>query len=97
MNKTLIIIVVVLIIVFIVWILIYSAKQSAKDWKTIEQLKQRANAVNTKEEIEKFHKEFIKEAKRISINNNLTHTDLARIDGYLRGKYEKYDLNKNTS
>ena len=96
MSITLIIIIVFLVITFIFWRVVHTIKQSTKDWKTIEQLKQRANTVNTKEEIEKFHKEFIKEAKRISINNHLTHTDLARIDGYLRGKYEKYDLNKNT-
>lgn len=90
MNKTLIIIVVVLVIASVVWLMIYAAKQSVKNWKTIEQLKQRVNTVNTKEEIEEFHKEFIKEAKRISFNNNLTHTDLSRIDGYLRGKYEKF-------
>jgi flagellar basal body-associated protein FliL len=90
MSKTLIIIIVVLMMASVVYMLIYAAGKSAKDWKTLDELKQKANTVNTKEEIEEFHKEFIKEAKRISINNHLTHADLAKIDGYLRGKYEKF-------
>lgn len=88
MGITLIIIFVILVMFLFVWLIAYNMKQVAKDWKTVEQLKQRANAVNTKEEIEEFHKEFVEKARKI--HNQYIQIELQRIDGYLRGLYKQF-------
>lgn len=65
-----------------------SVKQSKKDWNIYYDLEKRANLLNTKEEIEAFHKEFVEKAKKI--NNPIISAKLGAIDGYVKGLYKQY-------
>jgi len=76
-----------LIIAFI-WSVSSLAKQSKKDWETLEYLKKRANEVTGKEELEEFHKEFLDKASKI--HNKFINPKLMEIDGYVRGMYKQY-------
>ena len=71
-----------------VWAMFHARKKAVKEWETLEYLKQKVNIVNTKEEIEEFHKEFIEKTKEI--NNPYINIELQRIDGYLRGLYKQF-------
>lgn len=88
MGITLIIIFVILVMFLFVWLIAYNMKQVAKDWETLDELKQKANTVNTKEEIEEFHTEFVEKARKI--HNQYIQIELQRIDGYLRGLYKQF-------
>jgi hypothetical protein len=76
------------IICLTIWSLYALKKQAKKDWATLEELKQKANLLNTKEEIEEFHKEFLEKASKV--HNQYIRYELNRIDGYLRGLYKQF-------
>lgn len=71
------------------WATFSLRRQILKDWATLEYLKKRTNQVSTKEEIEKFHKEFVEKANKI--HNSCINPELQKIDGYLRGLYKQLD------
>jgi hypothetical protein len=77
----------------LIWAVITQRKQVLKDWETLDYLKKRCNEVNTKEEIEEFHKEFLEKASEI--NNPSINPELQRIDGFLRGLYKQALNNLN--
>jgi len=79
-------IVLVILLALITWSLSSGLKQSEKDWATYNDLKNRANELNTKEEIEIFHKEFIE--KTSNIHNTILSHKLQAIDSYVRGLYK---------
>lgn len=89
MNKNILIILLPTFIACVIWGLFILNKQVKKDWATLEELKQKANNLNTKEEIEEFHKEFLEKASQI--HNKYIHYELNRIDGYLKGLYKQYE------
>ena len=70
------------------WLLIKKRQQVIKDWNTLKELKNKANKVSSKEEIEEFHKEFVEKARKIS--NDQIKPKLMQIDGYLRGLYKQF-------
>lgn len=72
----------------LIWATLELSKEVKKDWATLEELKQKAYKLNTKEEIEEFYKEFVDKASKI--NNRHIHIELQRIDGYLNGLYKQY-------
>lgn len=76
------------IIILLGWALYNTMKQSKKDWETLDYLKDKATKVNTKEEIEDFHKEFREKASKIY--NKFIALELNKIDGYLRGLYKQF-------
>lgn len=90
MNITLITIFtfVSIIIGLFIWAFNDLRQKSIKDWKTLEELKEKVNKINTKEEIEEFHKEFLE--KSVEINNPYINIELHKIDGYVRGLYKKF-------
>lgn len=77
-----------IIIGLFIWSLFDLRQKSIKDWKTLEELKEKVNKINTKEEIEEFHKEFLEKA--VEINNPYINIELHKIDGYVRGLYKKF-------
>lgn len=89
MIKTLSILILLSFLALFIWALYSLKKQAKKDWATLEELKQKANNLNTKEEIEDFHKEFLEKASQI--HNKYIHYELNRIDGYLKGLYKQYE------
>lgn len=92
MIKVLILLVIGLFIYLLIWSVKWTFKQSQKDWAIYRELEKRAYELKTKEEIEKFHEEFIGKAKKIS--NDLISPKLLRLDGYIRGLYEQYKKEK---
>lgn len=80
--------IVLMFILLLISAILILMKNSKRDWNTLEELKKKANQVSTKEEIEEFHKEFIKKANKI-YNNQIT-PELMKIDGYLRGLYKQF-------
>ena len=72
----------------LVWAITSATKQAEKDWKTLKYLEDKAQQVSTKEEIEKFHKEFVEEAT--NIHNKFINPRLMKIDGYLRGLHKQF-------
>ena len=76
-----------------VWLVVSSMKQSKKDWATVRYLEDKSYRVNTKEEIEQFHKEFVEKATKI--HNQYCQLILTNVDGYLRGLYK--NLNQPTN
>jgi hypothetical protein len=90
MNTTSLIILlgIFLLLALFVWSLMSLRKQAVKDWKTLTDLKKRAETLSTKQEIEEFHKEFVDKASKI--NNEHIKPQLNRIDGYVRGLYKQF-------
>lgn len=91
MNYKLLFVALTMIFILILLVVFLSKKildQTKKDWATLEDLEDRANKVTTKEQIEDLHNEFL--TKQAKINNYLITPRLARLDGYLRGKYNQY-------
>ena len=76
------------LIILLIWAIKSSMEQSKKDWNTLDYLKNKANLLKTKEEIEEFHKEFVEKASKI--HNQFINPELSKIDGYLRGLYKQY-------
>ena len=88
MTKLIIILIIVVFISIFFWAINAQLKQSQKDWETLDYLKKRSNEVETKEEIEEFHKEFVEKSNKIY--NSLIKLELSKIDGYLRGLYKHF-------
>lgn len=63
-----------------------ASKQVVKDWDTLKDLEERANKLNTLEEVVEFHMEFTEKANKI--HNKFITPRLACIDNYLRGMYK---------
>jgi len=79
---------VLLFISLLVWATLTARKQVLKDWDTLRQLQENANKLETKKEIEDFHKEFIEKATKIY--NPQIALELNKIDGYVRGLYKQF-------
>lgn len=67
------------------------ARQSKNDWETLRELEQKAAKVETKEEVELLHREFVEKANKIY--NRYIHVRLSKLDGYLRGLYKSFNTN----
>lgn len=88
MERYLILLIPIGLFSLFVWAFRSVSKQVKEDWETLEYLEEKCKTVNTKEEIEAFHKEFIEKASKI--HNKVINPRLQRIDGYLRGLYKQY-------
>lgn len=67
-------------------------EQSNKDWETLHDLEKRVNEITTIEELNVFHKEFREKSK--NIHNEYISSRLTFIDGYCRGLYKVFKINK---
>jgi hypothetical protein len=80
-------------ILFITVIVLYrlQSKMYKKQKATIDYLKDKANNLSTKEEMEAFHKEFLEKGSKIDIPD--LKVQLISIDSYLRGLYKNINSN----
>lgn len=65
---------------------IESSRTVVKKWELLKNLKEKANSVESKEDISKLHEEMKLFARTTS--NEYIHRELQRIDGFLRGLYK---------
>lgn len=76
----------VIFIGLLIWAIGVGIKETSKEWKYLEELKQRANTVETKDEISLLHQDMLTFASKTT--NSLIKQELARVDGFLRGLYK---------
>lgn len=70
----------------LIWVILAGQKKVKKDWEYLEYLKNKADVVETREEISNLHMEMLDFATKC--RNEFIHIKLRTIDGFLRGLYK---------
>ena len=79
MSQTLFLSLIILILSIGPLVAIQNIRRSKKDWKTVEELEQKADTVRTADDIKNLHTEVVE--KSAKIHNEYCQPRLARLDG----------------